>query len=216
MFRRIAIAFLAAAITVPIAVAQRGGGLGRSSIGRSSFAHGSFYRGQRGFYGAGLLGSPFLYSGYDIEPYAVEAPTPQVVIMQPPSDSAPRSPKPAPLLIEWRGDRYVRYGGNSQADNHETVVHPDYAESGAAKASANPPVATPAVLVYRDGHRDEISDYAIADGVIYVQGTYWQNGSRPKPIPLSALDSAATMQANRDRGAKFILPSASNVVIASF
>ena len=74
----------------------------------------------------------------------------------------------------------------------------------------------PAVLVYRDGHREEIPDYAIADGVIYVRGNNWQNGYWTKRIPLSALDAPATMQANQQRGVKFMLPSAPNVVIASF
>jgi hypothetical protein len=74
----------------------------------------------------------------------------------------------------------------------------------------------PAVLVYRDGHREEIADYTIADGVIYVHVDYWQNGYWIRHIPLSALDPPATMQANQRRGVRFMLPSASNVVIASF
>ena len=74
----------------------------------------------------------------------------------------------------------------------------------------------PAVLVYRDGHREEIADYTIADGVIYVRANYWQNGYWTKHIPLAALDPPATMQANQQRGVKFMLPSAPNVVIASF
>lgn len=212
MLRPLIVAFLVAAICLPIAAAQRRGGMGGGN-----FSHGGFYRGQRGFYGAGLVGSPFLYSDYESGgPYSVDAPPPQVIVVQQASDSVPRNPKPAPLLIELRGDRYVRYGGIQEKDDPATSTHPDYAAPATAKAPANPPIAAPAVLVYRDGHRDEISDYAIADGVIYVQGSYWQNGSRPRPIPLSTLDSVATMQANHDRGVKFILPSASNVVIASF
>ncbi len=74
----------------------------------------------------------------------------------------------------------------------------------------------PAVLVYRDGHREEIPDYAIADGVIYVRGNDWQNGHWTKHIPLAALDPPATIQANQQRGVEFLLPTAPNVVIASF
>jgi hypothetical protein len=70
--------------------------------------------------------------------------------------------------------------------------------------------------VYRDGHREEIPDYAIANGIIYAHGTSWQNGYWTKQIPLSALDPPATMDANQQRGVKFMLPSAPNVVIASF
>lgn len=216
MMLRLSIAVLAAAIFAaicasPATAQRRGGGMGHSGFG----SHGTgFYHGSRGFYGDGLLGSPFFYPGYDTgAPNNEEsAPPPPYVIIQAPADNGPRRPKLSPLLIEWRGDRYVRFGG-AQDSSHDT----DYAESASPKTPASPPIpATPAVLVYRDGHRDEISVYSIADGMIYVQGAYWQNGSRTRSIPLSALDPVATMQANRERGAKFMLPSASNVVIASF
>jgi len=72
------------------------------------------------------------------------------------------------------------------------------------------------VLVYGDGHHENIADYAIANGVIYVRSNYWQNGYGTKHIPLTALDLPATVQANQQRGIKFMLPSAANVVIASF
>jgi hypothetical protein len=72
------------------------------------------------------------------------------------------------------------------------------------------------VVVYRAGRREEVADYTIADGIIYLRGNDWQNGYWTKHIPLSALDSLATMQVNQKRGVKFMLPSAPNVVIASF
>jgi hypothetical protein len=184
--------------------------------------------------GAGFLGSPFLYSDYDsADAYLVgnaenspQNATPQFVVVQPATaGTAPRSARLAPLLIEWRGDRYVRFGG-AEAKNG---AHPDYAEravtrpSSSAQERAESPAKDPPptvlvypVLVYRDGHREEIPDYAIADGVIYVRGSDWQNGAWTRHIPLSALDPSATLQANQERGAKFMLPSASNVVIASF
>jgi hypothetical protein len=121
------------------------------------------------------------------------------------------------LLIEWQGDRYVRFGGAAVKDESGAAAHPDYAEPAATRPVVSPlKDQPPTVLVYRDGHREEIPDYAIADGVIYVRGSDWQSGGWTKHIPLSALDAAATVQANRERGAKFMLPSASNVVIASF
>jgi hypothetical protein len=213
MLRRLTIALLAATICLPIAVAQLRGGAGRAGFG----SRGGAARGHRHFPGEGFLDSPLFYPDYEpSEPYAEEEPPPPLM-MAPPSDT-PRRAKPSPLLIEWRGDRYVRYGGAQETDQHGNPTHPDYAESATTttKVPAAPVSSTHAVLVYRDGHRQDISDYAIADGVIYVQGTYWQNSSKTKPIPLSALDPVATMQANQQRGVNFILPSASNVVIASF
>jgi hypothetical protein len=134
------------------------------------------------------------------------------------------------LLIEWQGDRYVRFGGTEETRERGTSTHPDYAEPTITKLPTKPAMSATqkersespggelplAVLVYRDGHREEIPDYAIADGMIYVRGNNWQNGYWTKRIPLSALDALATMQANQQRGVKFMLPSAPNVVIASF
>jgi hypothetical protein len=71
-------------------------------------------------------------------------------------------------------------------------------------------------VIYRDGHREEIAGYTIADGIIYLHGNDWQSGYWTKRIALSALDPLATMRANRQRGVQFMLPSAPNVVIASF
>jgi hypothetical protein len=222
MFRWLTIALLAAAF-VPLSTAQMRGGR------PVSLAHGTgWHHGARHFARGGFLGSPFLYPDYDThEPYFVEEAPPQVVLVRPAAmDDSPTKPKPAPLLIEWQGDRYVRFGGAQETEARATSTHPDYVEpritkppmpakqkEGASLAAQELPRA---VLVYRDGHREEISDYAIADGVIYLQSAYWQNGYSTKSIPLSALDPVATMQANLQRDAKFMLPSASNVVIASF
>ncbi|MGA3090610.1 MAG: hypothetical protein ABSD75_18560 [Terriglobales bacterium] len=138
-------------------------------------------------------------------------------------DDSRQNGKSAPLLIEWRGDRYVRFGGVGDTAGAESSAGADYAESTtvkvpmpAAQRQSQVGEHSPAVLVYRDGHREEIADYAIVEGVIYVGSNYWQSGQWTKQVPLSALDAPATLQANRQRGAKFILPSASNVVIASF
>ncbi len=244
MFRRVSIGLLALAVSMPFSVAQRRGGMGRpASGGHAHFARGvpgarSFHRGRWPLSGAGFLGSPFLYSDYDSADAYLAGPylagnsensydngAPQVVVLQPASTgSAPRQARLAPLLIEWQGDRYVRFGGAQVKDGHGTEAHPDYAETGGARSlptTTKPDAAVakelpPTVLVYRDGHREEIYGYAIADGVIYVRGSDWQNGVWTKHIPLSALDPAATMQANLERGAKFMLPTAPNVVIASF
>jgi hypothetical protein len=239
MFRQLSIVILVLAVCAPLSVAQTRGGMGRPASGaHARFARGvpgakGFYRGRWPLSVAGFLGYPFLYSDYDsTDAYpagnlenSFDNAAPRVVVVQPASTgSAPRQARVAPLLIEWQGDRYVRFGGAQVKDEHGTDAHPDYAEAAAARAlptTVKPEAALtkelpPTVLVYRDGHREEISGYAIAEGVIYVRGSDWQNGAWTKHIPLSALDPVATMQANQERGAKFMLPSAPNVVIASF
>jgi hypothetical protein len=227
MFRRFSI-LLAMAVIVPLATAQMRGGMGRVGFG----AHMGSASGHRGAHslnrGGSFLGSPFFYPDYDFGgQYADDSSpvSPPLVVVQRPADDSPRRTKPAPLLIEWRGDRYVRFGG-AREEESGTSAHPDYSESTASKlpaASGQTSTSTesgrnlpPAVVVYRNGRREEISDYAIADGVIYVRASYRQDGYGTKHIQLSSLDLPSTLQANQQRGVKFLLPSESNVVTASF
>jgi len=246
MFRWLVVALLAAAVSVPLSTAQMYGAMGRPFSGaHAGFAHGrgsgfGRHHGRRPFASGILLTSPFLDSGYDDSDYDatdsgivggnvasdvtsnvgsdVEGVPPQIVFVHPVSvRDSPRKAKPGPLLIEWRGDRYVRFGGEA-SEQSGSAARPDYAEPAIANTpvkstNAEPP---PAVVVYRDGRRQEIADYTIADGILYLHGNDWQSGYWTKRIPLSALDPLATIQANRQRGVKFMLPSAPNVVIASF
>ena len=71
----------------------------------------------------------------------------------------------------------------------------------------------PATLIFRDGHREQVREYIVADGAIYAHGDYWTDGYWNKKILLSALDLPATLSANEGNGANFELPSAPNVVI---
>lgn len=226
MFRRMSVALLAVTVFLPLSPAQMRGAFRGTMRG----AHSGFGRAVRGGmglrhnlrpFGQGLfLGWPLPYSDDSGAEYVVDGASPQEVVLQPAAaDDFSRQAKPQPLLIELRGDRYVRFGGTTTYDENGTSAHPGYAPEIAqpvASAALGERAESPAVLVYRDGHREEISGYAIADGVIYVRGNYWQNGYWTKRIPLSEVDAPATMQANQQRGVKFLLPSAPNVVIASF
>ena len=255
MLRRLSIALLAVSVFVPLSSAQIRGAMGRPVfVGHDGFARGvrggvGLHHERRPFTRGMILSSPFFYSSYDgSAPYeagsdvesGIGSAPPRVLLVQPVSaEDSPRKTRLTPLLIEWQGDRYVRFGGTEETEERGTSAHPDYAEPTIAKTPTKPPAkppmsATPmsatqkersesqarelppAVLVYRDGHREEIPDYAIADGLIYVRGNNWQNGYWTKRIPLSALDAPATVQANQQRGVKFMLPTAPNVVIASF
>src|SRR5207244_10486105 len=88
-----------------------------------------------------------------------------------------KTPAPAPLLIEWRGDRYVRFNGSQQNASlvGEQRGQPDYVEEfgvgGAHVARAHKSLRnkeaseiTSAVLVIRDGRREEVSSYTIVSG----------------------------------------------------
>jgi len=57
------------------------------------------------------------------------------------------------------------------------------------------------VLVFRDGHQQEVSNYAIMGQTVYVFDT------RTQKIALGDLDVPATIKANDDRGVEFQLPN---------
>src|ERR1035437_7705536 len=70
----------------------------------------------------------------------------------------------------------------------------------------------PAILVFRDGHREEVSDYMMADGVLYTRSDYYTNGSWNRKIELSSLNLPETVKSNQSHGLRFQLPSAPNEV----
>jgi hypothetical protein len=70
-----------------------------------------------------------------------------------------------------------------------------------------------AILIFRDGHSEEVHDYTIADGSLYARGDYYTDGYWNKKIDLSALNLTATIQTNCMRNVRFVIPSSPNEVI---
>jgi hypothetical protein len=95
-------------------------------------------------------------------------------------------------------------------------VTPAGAPSESLSAFDRTPAAQPlpaAVLVFRDGHREEAAKYTIVGGIIYLKGDYWTTGSWTRKIRVTDLDVPSTLKANSERGAKFSLPSRASEVI---
>lgn len=193
MPRILIIATLAAVLSQASAAQMRGGV--RITTGGTGFRH---------FRGGGYA-YPLFYGDYvDI---GGEAPAPPVVVER--RVIQPERPT-EPVLIEWQGDRFVRYGGAQTA-----AQSPDYAEvASATKPAVNSEVShelPPAVLIYRDGHREEVNDYVISRGVLYARGDGYSRASRS--VQLSALDLSATLKANQASSVKFVLPQGPNEVV---
>jgi hypothetical protein len=70
-----------------------------------------------------------------------------------------------------------------------------------AQSSSNSHAIVPTVLVFRDGHRQEIQNYAIVGQTLWIFDEH--TSSR---IPVSDLDVTATQTENRQRGVRFSLP----------
>ena len=69
------------------------------------------------------------------------------------------------------------------------------------------------MLVFRDGHQEEITRYTIVGGTIYARANYWSNGSWTRKVPVAELNVPATLELNRERVANFSLPSGPHVVV---
>ena len=226
----LAVTVLGAALFLsPLAAQVRGGHFsapapqGGGSYGaraRGGYGYGSW--GQRGFFpGWGYLPFPY-YPDYDYDygpPYPTQAPPPWAVV-QPEQPSVP--PKPIEsLVLERQGDQWVRIGGYGQSQAAEQSMAPSAgqapnpsSELAGRNNAAQPPVKLPpAVLVFRDGHQEEINRYSIIGPVIYTRGDYWTTGSWTRKVAIADLDIPATLKLNRERGGKFSLPSGPNEVV---
>lgn len=201
---------------VPALAAQRGGfGGGFHGGSHNGVGFTGSRNGRLGGYPA-YWGDPYFYADFPYQSLAYQAPAPPVVIVQP-SIVAPAEPEhqSESVMIEWQGDRYVRSTGEHQSSAE------GYSETGAAvpldSSSQSHAVShselPPAVLVYRDGHRENVADYVIARGNLYTRGNYWRDGYWTKNIQLASLDLPATLKANEQSGVKFVLPSSPNEVV---
>jgi len=142
-----------------------------------------------------------------------------------PEPPAPRSSEPASppethkaadsVVMELRGDRWVRLTSTGPV---ELAARQPLTEiSGTVLPAFDPaPPALPlpaAILVFRDGHREEASRYTIVGNAIYLKGDYYATGSWTRRVLTADLDIPATLKLNTERGTKFSLPSRPSEVI---
>jgi len=189
----------------------------------SRFGYAGFSQHRSHFYPFGFLPDPFFYNGLFSSTNPVDA-QPPVVIMQAPTqaaaDSTPdRFPSPAdPLVIELRSGRYVPISGKASSeaemiDQGPTGPLRPASPSDSATSARERGEIVPTTLVFRDGHREKVSDYTIADGVLYANGNYYTDGSWNRKIELTSLNLPETIKANSSSGTHFRLPTAPNEVI---
>jgi hypothetical protein len=157
-------------------------------------------------------------SGY--EPEAPQGPPSWLAATHSNTLSAPAKPV-EPLVLERQGDEWVRIGayglpGVSAPSTRASAEGAQNPSSGTAYQNlATSPAAKlpPAVLVFRDGHQEEIEKYTIIGSVIYAQADYWSTGSWRRKVAIADLDIPATLKMNRERGGRFSLPSGPDEVV---
>jgi hypothetical protein len=90
-----------------------------------------------------------------------------------------------------------------EADGDDDAYAPRTSGRGPSNTSQPQDPVPATVLVFRDQHKEEVSNYAI------VGTSLWSfSGQRTKKIPMADLDLAATEKANDDRGVTFRVPGA--------
>ncbi|HTM87352.1 MAG TPA: hypothetical protein VL155_04065 [Terriglobales bacterium] len=196
-----------------------GGGLGHGGLGHSpGFGVGHVRPGivggfhHRGFRNNRFV-SPFWSTAYwwddsyypDSGEQVVQPPATSVIVQQAAPQPVQEVKPASPLLIELQGNRFVRLTGND--------VNPPVTGGTVQLAAREGDQLPPVVLIFRDGHRQDVSSYSIIGPALYVSGSYWTNGYWTEKILLADLNLPATMSANQERGVNFALPSAPNQVI---
>lgn len=119
-----------------------------------------------------------------------------------------------PSYVYVSPDNSSYYEQNSQAQQQEidrlnNEVAALRAQRESQKSAQQPqPLAqirAETVLIYHDGHAEEVENYAIVGKTIWVF-----NEARARKISLSDLDLPATKKDNEDRGIDFVLPASSH------
>ena len=216
--------------------AQRGGGMGfapgvhsgpvalRPGAGGSNLVRGRrLGHGGRGRSFVGGYGY-FPYFDSDLEsenvdsPPPAEPPPPQVVFVPAPAAAAPApaSKSAESLLLERHGETWLRI--SPSGDAHAVAGERFERSTGSASSTATNPATgpndaavpaelPPAVLVFRDGHTEQVRKYVIVGNMLVTSGDYWSTGSWTRKIPIADLNIPETLQVNRERGTGFSLPS---------
>ena len=180
---------------------------GRSNLPR--FAH---HGDHAGYYPIGLF-DPFYSDYFGSTGYPAASQPPVIVLQSPASNSSPDpAPVPAqPLMIELQGDRYVQINGE-EPSRFQTIDQLS-AQPTSHPIEGAPRQAGPAILIFRDGRRQEVSSYTIADGVLYAASDYATTGKWTQKIELTSLSVPDTIAENKSRNIRFQFPKAANEVI---
>ena len=191
------------------------------------------FRGRGRGYGLGLgwgagWGSGWAYSPYwDYGPDLDYGPNPDYAdngpgMAAPPWANDPRfvgPPQPErviqPMVIERQGDQWVKVTGyvetpaamQSEAAKTGEGAQPHAGVVSGGVAAESPRVIPAAVLVFRDGHQEEVKRYTIIGGTLFAKVDYYASGTWTRQIQIANLDMPATLKLNEERGSNFRLPS---------
>ncbi len=162
--------------------------------------HNGHHRGNRGGY---------VYSyGYAYPVYVPVAPVEE----QPPDQVYEQPDAPAPTVFENRSQVRLAPNPTPVEDSRYGQHYLDQREQEPPAAAATAPGAhnmspvseeqIPVVIVFKDGHQQEVKNYAIMGDTLYDLGTFVAH-----KIKLADLDLQQTIEKNEQRGVEFNVPA---------
>ena len=140
-----------------------------------------YYGGYPTYYGSDFYSTPDYYPGYDYygSSYSAPAYSAQNDIAQQQQDIDRLEDEVARLREQRETQQPAREAPGPQTESP----------------------SEPTLLVFRDKHTQEVQNYAIVGGTLWIFSE-----QRATKLPLSWLDIEATTQANDDRGVNFQVP----------
>ncbi|HVH86225.1 MAG TPA: hypothetical protein VM912_05840 [Terriglobales bacterium] len=169
---------------------------------------GSGFRGSFGFGNGGHFGAPRHHRGtpvvgvpYYVYPYAYDS----SYYDQSPDQPAPPQPAPQVIVIKEEpshSEDSSRYGEHSFDGSKSQPVQQEAAQPKPPAAQPTEDLGPTTTLVYRDGHKSEIRNYAIVGSNLFDL----TKSPAMKKIPLASLDLEATRRENEENGVDFHLP----------
>jgi hypothetical protein len=158
---------------------------------RNGFHERRFEHGRRRIHRPFAVYSP--YGGYAYAPYAY----PYYLNQEDYNDSESYAP-----ADDYRNNDYRGYDGRQVLDQDYRAGLSRPSEQ-TSERSPEPVVSQPStVLIFKDGHQQEISNYAIVGSTLYDL-----SDGRSKRVQLTDLDLSATVKENDQRGVEFQLPA---------
>jgi hypothetical protein len=154
----------------------------------------------------------FFYGGLPYFPPEYEEASAPAVYVEPPSapvapvSQLKQEPVPSAALLELQGNQWVKV-------TSFTTTETPTAAAGTTAVPVSSKELPPAILVYRDGHTEEVSSYSIIGTTLYTKSDYWTSGAWSRKIQVADLDVPATIKQNQVRGVKFDMPSSPDEVI---
>jgi hypothetical protein len=138
--------------------------------------------------------APLLYA-YPV-PYAVDLGAANNIDNGPDADADDANYQGGPTIFDRRGS-----GASSYIPPVEDVARPHAQDDANASAAADDPPQPPTVLIFKDGRKLDVGNYAIVGSTLFDL-----TPGHSRKVPLSDLDLEATRQQNDERGITFQLP----------